>query len=53
MTASCLPEIAAFFIGLLTGSLLLEGLVLVPFWKELKPHEFFSFHPLFGKQLFR
>ena len=53
MTGLCLPAIAAFFIGLLTGSLLLEGLVLVPFWKKLKPHEFFSFHPIFGKQLFR
>ena len=53
MTGSCLPAIAAFFIGLLTGSLLLEGLVLVPFWKKLKPREFFSFHPIFGQQLFR
>lgn len=53
MTTLCLATIAAFFLGLLAGSLLLEGLVLVPFFRKLKPEEFFSFHPIVGQQLFR
>ena len=53
MIALGLSSIAALFLGLLAGSLLLEGLVLVPFFKKLKPEEFFSFHPIFGQQLFR
>jgi Domain of unknown function (DUF1772) len=53
MTALCLSSIAAFVLGLLAGSLLLEALVLVPFFKKLNPEEFFSFHPIFGRQLFR
>jgi Domain of unknown function (DUF1772) len=44
---------AVFFSGLLAGSLLLEGLVLVPFWKKLSFAEFFGFHHLFGAALFR
>ena len=44
---------ALFFSGLLAGSLLLEGLVLVPFWKKLSFEEFFGFHQLFGAALFR
>ncbi len=53
MTAFFLSAISAMLLGLLAGSLLLEGAVLVPFWKTLKPEEFFAFHPIFGQQLFR
>jgi hypothetical protein len=53
MIESFLFPAAAVFSGLLAGSLLLEGLVLVPFWKNLKFKEFFAFHHLFGQALFR
>jgi Domain of unknown function (DUF1772) len=42
----------ALVLGLFAGSLLLEGLVLVPLWRSLTPHEFFQFHHEFGKRLF-
>ena len=40
-------------LGLLSGSLTLEAFVLVPFWRTLKPDEFFAMHRRVGPQLFR
>jgi hypothetical protein len=48
-----LPVAATFFLGLFAGSLMLEGLVLVPFWRTLEPNEFFKLHHQFGQRLFR
>jgi hypothetical protein len=42
----------ALVLGLFAGSLLLEGLVLVPLWRSLTPPQFFQFHHEFGKRLF-
>jgi hypothetical protein len=47
-----LPVAATFFLGLFAGSLMLEGLVLVPFWRTLEPNEFFKLHHQFGQRLF-
>jgi Domain of unknown function (DUF1772) len=44
---------ATFFLGLFSGSLMLEGFVLVPFWRTLTPNEFFALHHQFGPRLFR
>jgi Domain of unknown function (DUF1772) len=44
---------ATFFLGLLTGSLLVEALVFVPFWRTLSPEEFFELHHRFGPRLFQ
>lgn len=44
---------AAIALGLFAGSLLLEGLVLVPFWRTLGPDQFFALHRSFGPRLFR
>jgi hypothetical protein len=44
---------ATIFLGLFAGSLMLEGLVLVPFWRTLNPSEFFALHHQFGQRLFR
>jgi hypothetical protein len=40
-------------LGLLAGSLLLEGLVLVPTWKTLRAAEFFELHKHAAPLLFR
>ncbi len=45
-------HVNALILGLFAGSLLLEGLVLVPFWRKLSPAQFFDLHHEFGKRLF-
>jgi hypothetical protein len=52
MISSILSFATAVTLGLLAGSLLLEGAVLVPFWQKLTPKEFFVLHPAFGRRLF-
>lgn len=44
---------ATLFLGLLAGSLLMEALVFVPFWRTLAPDEFFALHHKFGPRLFQ
>jgi Domain of unknown function (DUF1772) len=44
---------STFFLGLLSGSLLVEALLFVPFWRALTPEEFFELHHQFGPRLFR
>jgi hypothetical protein len=44
--------LSTFVLGLFAGSLLLEGLVLVPFWRGLAPDTFFQMHHDFGGRLF-
>ncbi len=44
---------ATTLLGVFTGSLTLEGFVLVPFWRSLEPDAFFSLHQEFGHRLFR
>ncbi len=53
MTHTALALINAFVLGLFSGSLLTEAFVLVPFWKTLRPDDFFAFHHEFGNRLFR
>lgn len=45
--------LATASLGVFSGSLTIEGLVLVPFWRTLAPDEFYSFHHQFGRRLFR
>ena len=42
-----------FIIGVLVGSFLLEGFVLVPFWKNLPSQTFLEMHHKMGPSLFR
>ena len=46
-------EIAMLLAGLLAGSLLMEGLVLVPFWRALPHERFYELHGPTGQKLFR
>lgn len=46
-------EISLLFVGLLAGSLLTEGLVLVPFWRTLPSGRFYELHGPAGPRLFR
>jgi hypothetical protein len=43
---------SVFAVGLFAGSLLLEGMVLVPFWRTMDADSFFHFHGEFGPRLF-
>lgn len=52
MTHAALAMINAFVLGLFSGSLLTEAFVLVPFWRTLRPDDFFAFHHDFGNRLF-
>ena len=40
-------------VGLLAGSLVLEGALLVPYWRTLQVPEFVHLHAAFGPRLFR
>ena len=40
-------------IGLFTGSLLTEGMILIPYWRRMDPPEFFRLHGTLGPSLFR
>ncbi len=46
-------ELALILVGLLAGSLLTEGLVLVPYWRGLTPERFYELHEPAGPRLFR
>ncbi len=45
--------VSAVTLGLLAGSLMLEGLVLVPFWRSLHPGAFTDLQAAFGPRLYR
>ena len=40
-------------LGLFAGSLLTEASILVPYWRRMKPSEFFDLHSSLGPNLFR
>jgi len=40
-------------IGLYAGSLLTEGVILVPYWRRMSPSDFFSKHSEMGPSLFK
>ena len=44
--------ISCFALGLLVGSLLTEAMILVPYWRTMKPEEFLSLHHTLGPRLF-
>lgn len=46
-------EFTLILIGLLAGSLLTEGMVLVPFWRGLPTDKFYELHGSGGPKLFR
>jgi hypothetical protein len=43
----------ALVLGLFVGSLLTEAVILVPYWRKLKPEDFFQLHGTLGPQLYR
>jgi len=46
-------ELTLILVGLLAGSLLTEGMVLVPFWRGLPMAKFYELHGSGGPKLFR
>ena len=46
-------ELTLILVGLLAGSLLTEGMVLVPFWRSLPAAKFYELHGSAGPKLFR
>ena len=53
MTADILQLLTSLILGLFVGSLLTEGMVLVPYWRSLKPETFLALHGTLGPRLFR
>lgn len=45
--------LTAGVLGLLAGALLLEGALLVPYWRTLSAQAFYDLHPVYGPKLFR
>lgn len=45
--------VSAILVGLLAGSLCLEGLVLVPYWRSLRSDAFADLHAGFAPRLYR
>ncbi|GAA6137393.1 hypothetical protein NBRC116583_11400 [Arenicella sp. 4NH20-0111] len=48
-----IPLLSTMALGLFTGSLLTEGMILVPYWKRMPASEFIKLHGTLGPQLFR
>ena len=53
MTPDVLQLLTSLILGLFVGSLLTEGMILVPYWRSLKPKDFLALHGTLGPQLFR
>ncbi len=53
MTAEILQMLTSLILGVFVGSLLTEGMILVPYWRSLKPETFLTLHGTLGPQLFR
>jgi hypothetical protein len=53
MTADVLQLLTSLILGLFIGSLLTEGVILVPYWRSLKPENFLNMHGTMGPQLFK
>jgi hypothetical protein len=52
MTADILQLLTSLILGLFVGSLLTEGMILVPYWRSLKPETFLALHGTLGPRLF-
>ena len=48
-----LRVVSAVTVGMLAGALSLEGFVLVPFWRSLRPEAFVDLHEGFAPRLYR
>jgi hypothetical protein len=48
-----LLSLTALILGLFTGSLLTEAVILVPYWRSLKPETFLDLHGTMGPQLYK
>jgi len=48
-----LNVLSTAIVGLYAGSLLTEAMILVPFWRRMKPADFFRLHGSMGPSLFR
>ena len=48
-----LLTLTVLILGLFTGSLLTEAMILVPFWRSLKPETFLEHHSSMGPQLYK
>ncbi len=53
MITTLLLNLTVLILGLFTGSLLTEAVILVPFWRSLKPELFLEFHGSMGPQLYK
>ena len=48
-----LLTLTAFVLGLFTGSLLTEAVILVPYWRSLAPKTFLDLHSTLGPRLYK
>lgn len=48
-----LQILTTLMLGLFSGSLLTEGVILVPYWRRMQPEDFFRLHGTMGPVLFR
>jgi len=53
MLLEALQAISVAVMGLLTGSLLTEAMILVPYWRKMEPAEFLRLHGTMGPSLYR
>lgn len=53
MLTFTLLTLTAFVLGLFTGSLLTEAVILVPYWRSLAPKTFLDLHSTFGPRLYK
>ena len=48
-----ISKLTTCVIGLYAGSLLTEGVILVPYWRRMSPEDFFNKHSEMGPSLFK
>lgn len=53
MRTDLMSDLTSWILGLFSGSLLTEALLLVPYWRSLKFDAFYELHSVFGPRLFR
>lgn len=46
-------SLTALVLGLFTGSLLTEGVILIPYWRSMEPKVFLNLHGSLGPQLYK
>lgn len=52
MVGEILNTLSAGILGIFLGSQICEGVLFVPYWKSMRPKDFFELHKTYGKKIY-